>query len=293
MENKRHELLGQISQKINKLKSLWEQHGWTINSGDDIPFSNVHVGENDAYITSITEDLKYIRLMISDCYDYIEVEYLSEKTLDKILQHIQITLDNPEDYIDYFEESDVDLDEPECAEKNKFNNLKIYCVGRGEGPVVICQELPTKDPWSDDEDAEDFDITSTDWLYKDVENGTGSIAVASWNDEYIWAAILDGVNSEQELHDQFIQEVDEWLKNNGPLMDDDEIYIDLKCGICVDICADYFNKVDRKNPEKIWEAWICQYNESFVDGDSSSCECLVDLNTGDLIAGGYNIDVQL
>lgn len=177
-----------------------------------------------------------------------------------------------------------------------FNNLKVYCVGRGEGPVVICKEYPTQDPYSED-DTDDFDIKNTDWLFTDIEAGTGNLAVVEWNDEYIDGSVLDKVHNERDLRKDFDKNVGKWLEDNKAYVEDEgeryiEIYVELDCGAAFD-CANDRDDFQDFSLDYLWDCWMTQFNDSFVDGDSSYCRCLVDLKKKKVIAGGADIDFDI
>ena len=179
-----------------------------------------------------------------------------------------------------------------------FKNLKVYIVDPYNGPVVICKDYPTQDPYSEDdeEDGEDFDISDTNWLFADLGNGRGNIAHLQWCDDNVFGYILD-VNDEKQLRKDFDKNVGEWLEDNKEYIEDPgetyiEIYVDLDCGIPFD-CANERDDFKDFSLDHLWDCWMAQFNDSYVDGDSSYCSCLVDLKKKKVIAGGSEVDIQI
>ena len=170
-----------------------------------------------------------------------------------------------------------------------FQNMKVYNKSWDETPV-ICKEYPTEDPDS----GEKFNIRDTDWLYDDTGKNIGNLAEIRWCDDTLNAFILKGVQDEHALKTEVLKSVERWIKKNQADLDDDnynyiEIYIELKCGLTVDMVWEYEDNGGKPTPEKVWDAWIYQYNHSEVDGDSSYCYCLVDLSKKKVIAGGSDV----
>ena len=73
-----------------------------------------------------------------------------------------------------------------------LRNLKVYTPDCGTAPT-ICQEWPTKDPYSSDAKGK-FDLEKTDWLYTELDGGTGSIATIQWCDDHIYGGISKASN---------------------------------------------------------------------------------------------------
>ena len=169
-----------------------------------------------------------------------------------------------------------------------FRNLKVFTPDPYNGPVTICKDFPTTDPYNSDSE-EAWNIEDTDWLWNEMSNGTGSIAMIGWCDDNIYATLLNKVHDEKSLHDDFNKNVGKWLEENKEFIGEDylELYIDLDCGICVDMA---WEPKDDGEPtlDRIWDTWINQFNNSEVDGDSSYCRCLVDLKKKKVIAGGFD-----
>lgn len=168
-----------------------------------------------------------------------------------------------------------------------FRNLKVYCVGRGDGPVHICKEFPTKDPYDSDAEEGEFNIYDTDWLTGDIDSGTGSLAFVTWCDENIYGCVLNKVQDEKALRKEFDEVAEKWLADYGNAMDG--LYLELPCGLTVDMD----NPGATFTPDSLWKDWMEQFNNSYVDGDSSYCRCLVDLKKKKVIAGGADIIIDL
>lgn len=172
-----------------------------------------------------------------------------------------------------------------------FRNLKVYCVGRGDGPVHICKEFPTKDPYNSDAKEGEFNIYDTDWLTGDLGSGTGSLAFVAWCDENIYGKVLNKVNDEKALRKEFDKAYDRWY--NDPEYEGENIeyiYFELDCGLEVDMSWEDYEEA---SPDNIWDAWMKQFNDSYVDGDSGYCRCLVDLKKKKVIAGGADINFDI
>lgn len=178
-----------------------------------------------------------------------------------------------------------------------FKNLKVYAVNPYNGPVVICGDFPTQDPYS--EDGKDFNIKNTDWLLGDLTNGRGNIAYLEWCDENIYGHILD-VNDEKQLRKDFDKNVGEWLEDYKEYIEDPDetyigIYVNLDCGITFN-CENKRDEFKDFSLDYLWDCWMTQFKDSFVDGDSNYCRCLVDLKKKKVIVGGENsrtVDVQI
>lgn len=178
-----------------------------------------------------------------------------------------------------------------------LKNLKVYAVDPYNGPVVICNEYPTQDPYS--ENSEDFNIDDTDWLLADLTNGKGNIVHLEWCDENIFGRVLD-VNDERQLRKDFDKNVGKWLEDNKAYINDPgetyvEIYVDLDCGATFDYASERDDFKDF-SLDYLWDCWMTQFKDSFVDGDSNYCRCLVDLKKKKVIVGGENskaVDVQI
>lgn len=177
-----------------------------------------------------------------------------------------------------------------------LKNLKVYIVDPYNGPVVICRDYPTQDPYSED-NKEDFNISDTDWLFDELTNGNGNIVHLQWNDESIYGCILDKINDEKQLRKDFDKNVGKWLEDNKKYIEDPgetyiEIYVDLDCGIAFD-CANERDDFKDFNLDYLWNCWMDQFKDSYVDGDSNYCRCLVDLKKKKVIVGGENSNVKV
>ena len=171
-----------------------------------------------------------------------------------------------------------------------LKNLKVYVVDPYNGPVVICSDYPTQDPYS--EEGGDFNIEDTDWLFDELTNGNGNIIHLQWNDESIYGCILDKVNDEKQLRKDFDKNVGKWLEDNKKYIEDlgetyIEIYVELDCGIAFD-CANERDDFKDFSLDYLWDCWMAQFKDSYVDGDSNDCRCLVDLKKKKVIVGGEN-----
>ena len=180
-----------------------------------------------------------------------------------------------------------------------LNNLKVYVVDPYDGPVVICKEYPTQDPYSSKRSRKAFDISNTDWLFDELTNGRGNIVYLEWCDEIVSGTVLN-VNDEKQLRKDFDKNVGKWLRDNKALIDDPnetyvDIYVDLDCGATFDYSADR-DDIKDFSLDNLWNCWMTQFKDSRVDGDSNYCRCLIDLKKKKVIVGGKNsttVDVQI
>lgn len=166
-----------------------------------------------------------------------------------------------------------------------LRNLKVYTPDCGTSPT-ICQEWPTKDPYSSDAKGK-FDLEKTDWLYTELDGGTGNIATIQWCDDHIYGGISKASNINQ-LKKEFLKEVGEWIEDNKEYWEEDdyvEMYVELPCGLTYDCSWDVEEEGKEPTAEKCWDKWMSQFNDSYVDGDSSYARTLVDLKAKKVIAG--------
>lgn len=166
-----------------------------------------------------------------------------------------------------------------------LKGLYVWTVNYESTPT-ISKELPATDPFSSDAEDEEFDIENTDWLYNEISNGTGDLAVIEWFDDNISGYMLDRVHNIKDLRKDFDKNFTKYMDDYDEWDEDyEEIYIDLDCGIAVDMSWEG----PRPDANQVWDAWMEQFNDSYVDGDSNACRCLVDLKKKEVIAGGSDI----
>jgi len=81
---------------------------------------------------------------------------------------------------------------------------------------------------------------------------------------------------------------DEWQKNESYIEDDyiDEIDFDeLGIGFSYDECS----KI--KNANDVWEMITDWFENTYIDGDSSTAYALVDMDKGEVVCGGMSVSV--
>lgn len=122
-----------------------------------------------------------------------------------------------------------------------------------------------------------------------------SIVHLQWNDEVVYGRILNKINDEKQLRKDFDKNVGKWLEDNKAFIDDPgytyiEIYAELDCGIVFD-CANERDDFQDFSLDYLWDCWMTQFKDSYVDGSSRYCRCLVDLKKKKVIVGGKSSDV--